>query len=146
MTMSMTRLFPSSAGSRCPAIRWGALAGLVLPLLMATPVYAAETVCPQDVKAFVLKTLTSTDQAKLKDTQDSLYKQFAYCAQDAQNVSAADTFFVAARQCGAKVSYLGSLFYEEMPCCGYDPQRRQFACPVQVKQCERRSRSDAIRW
>ena len=40
----------------------------------------------------------------------------------------------AARQCGAKVSYVGSLYYEEMPCCGYDPQRRAFACPVKIKQ------------
>ncbi len=28
----------------------------------------------------------------------------------------------------------GSLFYEEMSCCGYDPQRRSFACPIKVKQ------------
>jgi hypothetical protein len=32
------------------------------------------------------------------------------------------------------VSNLGSIFYEEMSCCGYDPQRRQFACPVKIKQ------------
>ena len=32
------------------------------------------------------------------------------------------------------MSNLGSLFYEEMPCAGYDPQRRQFAAPVKIKQ------------
>ena len=43
-------------------------------------------------------------------------------------------FFVAARECGASVSNLGSLFYEEMSCAGYDPQRRQFASPIKIKQ------------
>jgi hypothetical protein len=32
------------------------------------------------------------------------------------------------------VSNLGSIFYEEMPCVGYDPQRRQFASPIKIKQ------------
>ena len=32
------------------------------------------------------------------------------------------------------VSNLGSLFYEEMSCSGYDPQRRQFASPIKIKQ------------
>ena len=54
------------------------------------------------------------------------------CAQDAKLVPA--SFYQAARQCGASVSNLGSLFFEEMSCCGYDPQRRQFACPVKISQ------------
>lgn len=45
-----------------------------------------------------------------------------------------DTFHIAARQCGASVAQLGSLFFEEMSCAGYDPQRRQFAAPVKIKQ------------
>ena len=32
------------------------------------------------------------------------------------------------------MSNLGSLFYEQMPCVGYDPQRRQFAAPIKIKQ------------
>ena len=32
------------------------------------------------------------------------------------------------------MSNLGSLFYEEMSCAGYDPQRRQFAAPIKIKQ------------
>lgn len=43
-------------------------------------------------------------------------------------------FINAARQCGATVSHKGSLVWEEMSCCGYDPQRRSFACPVKVKR------------
>ena len=44
------------------------------------------------------------------------------------------TFVAAARECGSTVSNVGSLFYEEMPCVGYDPQRRQFAAPITIKQ------------
>src|SRR5262249_2164197 len=55
-----------------------------------------------------------------------------FCLQDATLVPS--TFVAAARECGATVSNLGSLFYEELPCAGYDPQRRQFAAPVKIKQ------------
>jgi len=55
-----------------------------------------------------------------------------YCAQDAQFVPA--SFVAAARECGAAISNLGSVFFEEMPCAGYDPQRRQFAAPIKIKQ------------
>jgi hypothetical protein len=132
--MPITSSLPRPVGLRRLAPRWLPLAGLMLPLLTAAPARAADTVCGQEVKEYVAKVLASTDSAKLKSTEDALYKQFSYCAQDAQNVASTDTFFAAARQCGAKVSILGSLFYEEMSCCGYDPQRRQFACPVKIKQ------------
>ncbi len=132
--MPITSLHRRPAGLRRLATRWLTLVGLMLPLLAPVPARAADTVCGQEVKDYVTKVLASTDPAKLKSTEDELYKQFSYCAQDGQNLPATDTFFVAARQCGAKVSILGSLFYEEMSCCGYDPQRRQFACPVKIKQ------------
>ncbi len=132
--MPITRLLPMRSGLRRRALQWFAMAGFLLPLLAASPAHAADTVCGQDVKDYVAKVLAAADPAKLKDTEDGLYKQFSYCAQDGQNLPATDPFFAAARQCGAKVSILGSLFYEEMSCCGYDPQRRQFACPVKIKQ------------
>ena len=65
-------------------------------------------------------------------SENELYAKYQVCAQDAQLVP--PSFFVAARECGASVSNLGSLFYEEMSCAGYDPQRRQFASPVKIKQ------------
>lgn len=61
-----------------------------------------------------------------------LYSQYKYCMQDAQSVSS--VFHAAAQECGATVSQLGSLFCEEMSCAGYDPQRRQLAAPVKIKQ------------
>ena len=64
--------------------------------------------------------------------QEELYKQYQYCTQDSKLVPS--TFYTAARQCGASVSNLGSLYFEEMSCAGYDPQRRQFASPIKIKQ------------
>lgn len=96
------------------------------------------TACGPSVKAEVAKqidswsTLSEAEQLKL---QASLYEKYKPCGTtDAGQTPSSDPIYTAARQCGAKISYLGSLFYEEMSCCGYDPQRRTFACPVKVKQ------------
>jgi hypothetical protein len=108
----------------------------VLALSMPSPA-AAQTasVCGPEVKAELVKALAAAEGAP--DTQKlalekELYAKYQYCAQDAQWVSS--SFVAAARQCGATVSNLGSTFYEEMPCVGYDPQRRQFAAPIKIKQ------------
>jgi hypothetical protein len=93
------------------------------------------TVCGPEVKEDVVKALSSVEGASDADTlkvEDGLYAKYQSCAQDAQ--LAPSTFFAAARECGASVSNLGSIFYEEMSCAGYDPQRRQFAAPVKIKQ------------
>lgn len=98
---------------------------------------AIETVCGPEVKEEVAKALSAaadaSDSEKLA-LQAELYKQYAYCAGDATQIPPTSSFILAAKQCGSKVSNLGSLYYEEMSCCGYDPQRRQFACPVKIKQ------------
>src|SRR5262249_19755611 len=65
--------------------------------------------------------------------EKELYAKYQHCGtQDAAQVPPA--FIAAARECGAAVSNLGSLFFEEMSCAGYDPQRRQFAAPIKIKQ------------
>ncbi|MEJ2406785.1 MAG: hypothetical protein P8171_21305 [Candidatus Thiodiazotropha sp.] len=99
-------------------------------------------VCGPDVKEEVASLLAN--MADLPDSErlaleDELYNQFSYCAQDTADVPkaqavATNSFYIAAAECGAKISNLGSLYYEQMSCCGYDPQRRQFACPVTIKQ------------
>lgn len=93
------------------------------------------TVCGPEVKETVAgllsKVASATADEKLR-VEAQIYAQYAVCASDAKLVS--NTFAVAARECGASVSNLGSLYYEEMSCCGYDPQRRQFACPVKINQ------------
>jgi len=105
-------------------------------LLVTLPSAAlAQTVCGPEVKEEVAKALAGVEDASDADklaVEKYLYARYQACAQDAQLVPT--SFFVAARQCGASVSNLGSLFYEEMSCSGYDPQRRQFASPIRIKQ------------
>jgi hypothetical protein len=112
-----------------------ALAAAVVVSLPSAAAAQTTTVCGPEVKAEIVKAMDSmqgaSDDVKLAYEAD-LYKKYQYCAQD--SLYAPSTFFAAARECGAAVSNLGSLFYEEMSCAGYDPQRRQFASPVKIKQ------------
>ncbi len=124
----------SGATRRSRAARAALILGGVL-LVWSPSAAQAQTSCGPEVKEEVVKTLAAvagaSEGAQLK-LEAELYAKYKVCAEDAQQVPT--EFFVAARECGASVSNLGSLFYEEMTCCGYDPQRRQFACPVKIKQ------------
>jgi hypothetical protein len=121
------------------AVRFG-LGGALCLLLSAWTSSAqaqAQTVCGSQIKEEVAKMLSAAamgSEAAQTKTQADLYEKYKSCAQDALYVPGTDPFHVAARQCGAKPSYMGSTYYEEMSCCGYDPQRRAFACPVKIKQ------------
>jgi hypothetical protein len=111
---------------------------LLLMSMLALPLTAAaQSVCGEAEKQAAAKELSAikdgTPEEKLA-AEASVYEKFKFCIQDAQALPATDPFFVAARQCGARVSLLGSTFFEEMSCCGYDPQRRTFGCPVKIKQ------------
>jgi hypothetical protein len=113
-----------------------ALGGVVICSLPWTAAAQTATVCGPEVKAEVAKALSAADGATDADKlalEKALYAKYQFCGiQDAQFVPA--SFVAAARQCGAAVSNLGSIFYEEMSCAGYDPQRRQFASPIKIKQ------------
>jgi hypothetical protein len=111
------------------------IAGLAVLGLPSAGFAQTTTQCGPDVKEAIVKRLASIESAP--DSQKAtvyaeLYKQYQYCADDSRY--APGSFFAAAQQCGANVSNLGSLYYEEMSCAGYDPQRRQFAAPVKIKQ------------
>jgi hypothetical protein len=140
MIMLINGLLSLRCTRRPHVANWSLGAALAVVLLGALPLSAQaqqDTVCGPDVKEYVVSFLKEYENAspdKKAAAEEQIYKQFAYCAQDAAKVLPADPFRVAARQCGAGVPILGSIFYEEMPCCGYDPQRRQFACPVKIKQ------------
>jgi hypothetical protein len=112
------------------------IAGLALMLLRPSTGFAqSSTVCGAEVKEDVVKLLASVENAPDSEKaamQEELYKKYQYCLQDANSVP--NAFFSTARQCGATVTNLGSLYYEEMACAGYDPQRRQFAAPIKIKQ------------
>jgi hypothetical protein len=106
-----------------------------LMTLPATGFAQTSTACGPEAKEDVVKVLASVEngtEAQKQAVQDELYKKYQGCTQDARLVPA--SFFQAAAQCGAAVSNLGSLYYEEMSCSGYDPQRRQFASPIKIKQ------------
>jgi len=114
---------------------------LMAAIALAAPLAAhaqSSTACGASVKLDVVNQLQAAakgGEAELLKVQAALYEKYKYCATyDASQISPTDPFFTAAKQCGARVAYVGSLYYEEMPCCGYDPQRRTFACPVKVKQ------------
>ena len=66
--------------------------------------------------------------------EKAVYEQFQSCGLNQAPQGSA--FFNALRQCAAAPvpAQTGSTFYEEMSCCGYDPQKREFACPVRIKQ------------
>ena len=125
---------PSCHDRRFHALRTLLVVGSVLAVSLP-PLAAAQTatVCGPEVKEEVAKALSAVadDTAKAAVEQE-LYSKYQFCAQDAQVVSS--SFVAAARECGASVSNLGSIFFEEMSCAGYDPQRRQFAAPIKIKQ------------
>ena len=131
---SMLSKYRGDARSRTAPVLL-AVGTVLLVSLPSAALAQTQTFCGPEVKEEVVKALATVQNAPDADKlalEKELYTKYAICAQDAQLVPS--SFFVAARQCGATVSNLGSLFYEEMSCAGYDPQRRQFAAPIKIKQ------------
>src|SRR5262245_40736473 len=91
-------------------------------------------VCGPEVKTEIVQALANAKPEEKQALENELYKKYQYCAQDAEYSQVPQSFFDAAGQCSARVSILGSTFFEDMSCCGYDPQRGLFACPVRIKQ------------
>jgi hypothetical protein len=111
------------------------IAGIAALAALPSAAFAQGPVCGPDVKEQAAKALADLESAadsQKPGLQADLYAKFSFCAQDSK--LAPSSFVAAAEECGSAVSNLGSLFYEEMPCVGYDPQRRQFAAPVKIKQ------------
>jgi len=112
-----------------------AVSSAVIVSLPSAALAQTSTVCGPEVKEDVanqLAAIADYPDEKKASVESDLYAKYQYCLQDATAVPSA--FIAAARECGAVVSNLGSIFYEEMPCAGYDPQRRTFAAPVKIKQ------------
>src|ERR1044072_5204254 len=133
---SLVATLVSRSDARRHATRLVVAASAIVVLLLPSPAHAqTASVCGPEVKAEVAKALSAvaaaSDNEKLS-LEAELYAKYQFCAQDSQVVPSA--FVAAARECGATVSNLGSIFYEELSCAGYDPQRRQFAAPLKIKQ------------
>ena len=126
----------SGQGGRRYATRILLVVGSVLAASLPSSALAqTTTICGPEVKEEVARILTAAagaDDAARAKLDTELYATYQFCAQDAQLAPA--SFHAAARECGASVSNLGSIFFEEMSCSGYDPQRRQFASPIRIKQ------------
>jgi hypothetical protein len=109
--------------------------GSLLALSLPTSAFAQTTTCGPEVKeeaGAALAALASLDDVAKAARVAELYKRYSFCIPVGQTVPAA--LAAGARNCGATVSNLGSIFYEEISCAGYDPQRRQFAVPIKIKQ------------
>lgn len=115
---------------------------LLMLSMLCTGVGAAAAqdapLCGIEVKQEIAKILgeAQADGAKLDaaalELQNQLYEKYSYCAEDGKY--AEDWAALSHRGYCGKLVYAGSTFYESMPCCGYDPQKRQFACPVEVRK------------
>jgi hypothetical protein len=106
--------------------------GVLAVSLPPSAIAQTAPICGPEVKEEIAKALTAVADSARPALEQELYTKYQLCAQDAALVPA--SFIAAARECGATVSNLGSIFFEEMSCAGYDPQRRQFASPVKIKQ------------
>ena len=109
--------------------------GTLLALSLPTSVYAQTTTCGPEVKEEALASLAAlvnVDDLQKVAREAELYKKYSFCLPPTQTVPSA--LVAAARQCGATISQLGSIFFEVISCAGYEPHRRQFAVPVKIKQ------------
>ena len=96
-----------------------------------------ENVLCTNAKEEIVKTAASLNvqtKATQLGAQKELYAKYKQPCGTPEPTLATEFAANVQRQCGAKVTYSGSTFYEDMACCGYDPQRRVFACPVRIKQ------------
>jgi len=96
---------------------------------------AAQQVCGNEAKQQVAKVLSQYNDPVSPEAlkaQQELYGQFEYCLNQAPNDGAAAKR-LSERACG-RVPFVGSLAWEQMPCCGYDPQEQRFACPIEILQ------------
>jgi hypothetical protein len=109
--------------------------GSLVALSLPTSAFAQTEVCGPDIKDQAAKELSAVvgaDEKTVLALEAAVYNKYLYCLVPGQPVPPA--LAAAARQCGASISQLGSIFFEEISCAGYDPQRRQFAVPIKIKQ------------
>lgn len=94
-----------------------------------------EPICGDEVKYEIAKLLAdSPTQQKPLSTealafQQEVYEKYSFCAQDAHHQPPIDRSEFCSR-----VSAVGNLGYERMPCCGYDPQKKTFGCPIRIER------------
>ena len=113
-----------------------AAGAVVIVSLPSNALAQSQTACGPEVKEAVAAALANVEPPPTPPCwrRRRPGRQYQSCGtKDATLVP--PTFIAAARECGAAVSNLGSLFYEEMPCAGYDPQRQQSAARSKSSRC-----------
>src|SRR5688572_6152409 len=90
-------------------------AGCLFVLSFPALAQAQETpICGLEVKKEIVEALANAKPEAKQALEDELYKKYQYCAQDAEYQPAPQPFFDAAQECSARVSILGSTFFEDM--------------------------------
>lgn len=112
--------------------------GLLASLFLQPAMAQEQPICGPEVKHEVAKILEQSGYHKNPYSKQSLalkkelFEKFSYCADDSYptNPNYPDGNDKPA-YCGT-LSFVASTAYERMRCCGYDPQKKQFACPVEI--------------
>ena len=102
-------------------------AGLLCGIAHAAPA------CGEDVKEAIVKQFIASGWEKMNDEERLRFEKAVYSQYQPACAIQDGTVVSSAAYCG-KTSYQGSTWFEQMTCCGYDPQRRMFSCPVTIKQ------------
>src|SRR5262245_10380547 len=96
----------------------------VAAVSIPTSAMAQNAICGPEIKQQVADALAKAgDDATKLAVEKELYAKYQFCIGDSQSAPA--SFFAAARECGAAVSNLGSLLFEEMSCSGYAPRSEE---------------------
>lgn len=105
-------------------------------LLPTLAVGQEKTVCTESTKAEIAKLLAVDAIQKDPTSSEAMayeakvYEKYSFCSKDAQDIQALSPI-ISQAYCG-KLAYLGNTSFEKMRCCGYDPQKKLFGCPIEV--------------
>jgi hypothetical protein len=110
--------------------------GVLAVISGSMPEADAQNACDENAKEEIAKLLThpvivkSPGSKEALELEEQIAAKYSACAPEPVDVSKLPPE-VTDGYCGS-LSYLGNTSYEEMRCCGYDPQKRLFACPVEI--------------
>lgn len=111
----------------------------LLAAVMFQPAQAQEKpLCGPEIKHEVAKILEDSGYHKNPYSKESialkneLYEKFSFCADDDYQPNPNDPGGKDSPAWCGTLSFVASTAYERMRCCGYDPQKKQFACPVEI--------------
>ena len=86
-----------------------------------------ETRCPPELREELARALAEKDESVRREIQE----KYRYCAKEGAEIPGSES--ARYEYCGRLV-YAGSLYYERLRCCGYEPQKKLFNCPVEIRQ------------